>query len=440
MSKGEQVLAESRQLSFFQGEEEQSDSPTAERLTSTFVDNMRLPVHRWFRYSAGFPAEWVKSVIANVGNTPTPRVFDPFAGSGTTLIAAEDVGVPAKGVESHPFVCRVAKAKQARRNDPRVYQSHTKMVQADALKTEPQIQHYPELIRRCYRDDVLADLDRLRTAYENCEDGSPASELCWLTLVSILRKVSHVGTAQWQYVLPNKSKKNTELPFDAFERQVRLIHRDMLKSSNYAGPASVLVPGDARTCEGIESDYATLIITSPPYPNNFDYADTTRLEMTFMREIDGWGDLQKSVRRHLIRSCSQHVPQKDVNLDKVLTSSELLPIRAAITAVCQELGKVRESKGGKKTYHLMIACYFYDMAQVWLALRRVCASPSRVCFVIGNSAPYGVYVPVYEWMGKLAQAAGFGATSFEKTRDRNVKWKNRKHRVPLSEGRLWVEG
>ena len=96
--------------------------------------------------------------------------------------------------------------------------------------------------------------------------------------------------------LPNKSKKNTELPFDAFERQVRLIHRDMLKSSNYAGPASVLVPGDARTCEGIESDYATLIITSPPYPNNFDYADTTRLEMTFMREIDGWGDLQKSVR------------------------------------------------------------------------------------------------------------------------------------------------
>jgi len=83
MSKGEQVLAESRQLSFLQGEEEQSDSPTAERLTSTFVDNMRLPVHRWFRYSAGFSAEWVKSVIANVGNTPTPRVFDPFAGSCT---------------------------------------------------------------------------------------------------------------------------------------------------------------------------------------------------------------------------------------------------------------------------------------------------------------------------------------------------------------------
>lgn len=88
----------------------------------------------------------------------------------------------------------------------------------------------------------------------------------------------------------------------------------------------------------------------------------------------------------------------------------------------------------------MIACYFSDMARVWIALRRVCGRGSRVCFVIGDSAPYGVHVPVYDWMEKLAIAAGFGNPRFEKTRDRNVKWKNRKHRVPLSEGRFWVEG
>jgi len=63
-----------------------------------------------------------------------------------------------------------------------------------------------------------------------------------------------------------------------------------------------------------------------------------------------------------------------------------------------------------------------------------------VCFVIGDSAPYGVYVPVMEWMGRLAASAGFRNYEFEKTRDRNVKWKNRKHRVPLCEGRLWVNG
>jgi hypothetical protein len=44
------------------------------------------------------------------------------------------------------------------------------------------------------------------------------------------------------------------------------------------------------------------------------------------------------------------------------------------------------------------------------------------------------------WLGELAVAAGFKSYSFEKIRDRNIKWKNRKHRVPLKEGRLWIEG
>jgi hypothetical protein len=104
------------------------------------------------------------------------------------------------------------------------------------------------------------------------------------------------------------------------------------------------------------------------------------------------------------------------------------------------LAEVRLTKGGKKTYHLMVACYFRDLAQVWRSLRRVCAEGSTVCFVVGDSAPYGVYVPVIEWLGRLARAAGFRQYRFEKLRDRNVKWKNRKHRVPLCEGRLWVDG
>ena len=52
--------------------------------------------------------------------------------------------------------------------------------------------------------------------------------------------------------------------------------------------------------------------------------------------------------------------------------------------------------------------------------------------------PYGIYVPVDKWIGKLAVSAGFSSFSFEKTRERNVKWKNRKHDVPLKEGLLWI--
>jgi hypothetical protein len=407
------------------------------RNSSTFIDNMKLPVHRWFRYSAGFSAEWAEKLILSEG---ARRVFDPFAGSGTTLIAAEDAGAKSYGVESHPFVARVARAKLARRTDPEAYRTLARSVLRDARRREALLGQYPPLIHKCYREEALLDLDRLRRAISDYCHDSATSELVWLTLVSILRSTSHVGTANWQYVLPNKTKKNVSEPFNAFERQAELIYRDMTASQDARGPEARLVEADARTCAGIPADFAELVITSPPYPNNFDYADATRLEMSFMGEIAGWGDLHESVRKHLVRSCSQHVPERAVNLDEVLSSPELSPIRPELASVCHELAKVRLTRGGKKTYHLMVACYFLDLAKTWHALRRVCASPCKVCFVVGDSAPYGVYVPVHEWLARLATAAGFMDSTFERIRDRNTKWKNRKHRVPLCEGRLWIKG
>ena len=88
----------------------------------------------------------------------------------------------------------------------------------------------------------------------------------------------------------------------------------------------------------------------------------------------------------------------------------------------------------------MIAAYFIDLGKTWHELRRVCRQGSEIHFVIGDSAPYGVYVPVDKWLGELALAAGFKDFTFKKIRDRNTKWKNRKHRVPLHEGILTIKG
>jgi hypothetical protein len=407
--------------------------------SSTFLPNLGLPVHRWFRYSAGFSADWVVSVIKSKALPGAVRVFDPFAGSATTLLAAESVGAESWGVEAHPFVYRVGRAKLAWRTDAQAYLRKVEELRKAADGVAPSTAGYPDLIRRCYNEESLKALDALRRAYEKVRDGSPASELLWLTLVSILRKVSTAGTAQWQYILPNKQKRSPASVMTAFDEYVRMVYHDM-RSGPAVGAKGELLLADARSCEGVPKEFANLVVTSPPYPNNYDYADATRLEMSFMREVKGWGDLQDSVRKYLVRSCSQHVPEKSVCLSSVLQAPELEPIKSEITEVCGQLADIRESKGGRKTYHLMIACYFRDLALVWRALRSVCASPSKVCFVIGDSAPYGVYVPVIPWLGTLAQAAGFGSYAFEKTRDRNVKWKNRKHRVPLQEGRLWVEG
>jgi hypothetical protein len=369
-----------------------------------------------------------------------PCVFDPFAGSGTTLLAAEQAGAASIGVEAHPFVTKIAAAKLAWRSDPTAYSKRIETIRRRAVGLKAEIESYPPLIRKCYADGALRKLDVLRQALEAVDDETDGQKLAWLTLISILREVSHVGTAQWQYVLPNKRKRQVAEVDAAFHARSLMFQRDMLAVRGETGPAPVLHQGDARDCAGVPDNWADMVITSPPYPNNYDYADATRLEMSFMKEINGWGDLQRTVRQRLVRSCSQHVPESAVDLDSVVDSPELIPIHDELSEVCGRLAEIRRTKGGKKTYHLMVACYFRDLALVWHALRRCCKTPSRLCFVIGDSAPYGVYVPVIPWLGELALAAGFYSYRFEKTRDRNIKWKNRKHRVPLQEGRLWIEG
>lgn len=407
--------------------------------TSNFLDNMRLPIHRWFRYSAGFSAEWVKWLLAERKGTDL-RVLDPFVGSGTTCLACDEMGVPSHGIEAHPFVHRVAQAKLSYTADPERFMAKAEKAFASARKATPHTEHYPEIIRKCFGLETLDYLDRFRQAVEVEQDGSPEAGLLWMALVSSLRVASEAGTAPWQYVLPGRRKTVPPSPEVALHKAVQMIAADIRFMARRAKPRAKLRVDDARKCVTVPDGWATLVITSPPYANNYDYADATRLEMAFMGEIRGWGDLQEAVRRHLVRACSQHVPSHSVNLHQVLESPELAPIRDEIVPVCRELSAVRLERGGKKTYNNMVACYFLDMAQMWKALRRVCASPSEVCFVIGDSAPYGVYVPVIEWQGKLAQAAGFDSWTFEKLRDRNTKWKNRKHRVPLCEGHLWARG
>lgn len=268
-----------------------------EAMSSTFIDNMTLPIHRWYRYSAGFSAQWVESVIAEARQAGAVAVLDPFAGAGTTLIAAENQRVPCRGIEAHPFVAKITRAKLLYRSDPQAFLQRAVKVKRLAQTLTPSLNDYPPLIRKCFTDDALVCLDQLRRAWEKTDDQSPASQLVWLAIVAILRPVSHAGTAPWQYVLPRKTKRAPLHPFAAFESMTAMMAADMRMSGPPTGLPALLASSDARTCDGIPDQWANLVITSPPYANNYDYADATRLEMCFWREIDGWGDLQQAVRR-----------------------------------------------------------------------------------------------------------------------------------------------
>jgi len=77
-------------------------------------ENKSMPVHRWVPWIAGFSAHFVEDVIS--AYLPRNRrsqqvVLDPFAGVGTTLVEALKAGCHATGHEINPFASLVARAK-----------------------------------------------------------------------------------------------------------------------------------------------------------------------------------------------------------------------------------------------------------------------------------------------------------------------------------------
>ncbi len=436
-----------KQLALF-SQKELSPSPAQAKRngrSGSFVDNMKLPVHRWFRYSAGFSAEWVRELIrSRQEKADQLTVLDPFAGVGTTLLACNAEGAKSFGFEMHPFIFQVAGTKlDALTADLSSTKSFFEQFFRDAsARTAVFNTDQPALLLKCYTDDTLARLDLLKELYiANYASEAVESRLVWLAITSILRVSSSVGTAQWQYVLPNKAKVNVREPFGALKMKFQEIVDDIAYAQEHGWrTGATLLETDARKPNLPTSEFVDMVVTSPPYPNNYDYADATRLEMTFWGDVASWKDLHSAVRNRLLVSCSQHAAAERLTLESLLDSDLLTPIRDDLAEACFELAEVRLTKGGRKTYHTMAAAYFNDMAQVFQALRPICHSGSELCFVIGDSAPYGVYLSVDEWLGQLALAVGFSSFRFEKLRDRNVKWKNRKHRVPLKEGRLWIRG
>ncbi len=409
--------------------------------SATFADNMNMPIHKWYRYTAGFSAVWANNLIREQKLNGRTRVIDPFAGSGTVLIESEFEGVESYGIEAHPYIYRIAKAKLNWNFPADKFKTEALALLRNAKKKSITKTEFPKLIASCYPIDIIQKLEALKQTWLEEEQEEEIKNFNWFIITSILRITSPVGTAQWQYIQPTKTKARVIDPFVAFDTKVNQMYSDMKRTQNRLLNVvdSIILNEDARNIQSIPDGWGDLVITSPPYANNYDYADATRLEMTFWGDINGWADLQDNVRKHLVRACTQHVSKLGDEIDVILSNPRLKPIHSELIEVYEKLKLERLQHGGKKNYHFMIAAYFTDLANVFHSLRRVTSENALMCFVIGDSAPYGVYVPVDKWLGELAISAGFSNYSFEKLRDRNTKWKNRKHTVPLHEGRLWIK-
>lgn len=70
------------------------------------------PFQRWYRYKEGFSEAFVTKITEEYKSGLISTLLDPFAGSGTTVLTANNLGLKGIGFEVNPFSYFLMSVKQ----------------------------------------------------------------------------------------------------------------------------------------------------------------------------------------------------------------------------------------------------------------------------------------------------------------------------------------
>jgi len=446
-----------KQLSLFP-ELENIDNKHEIENWGTFKDNLKTPVHRWFTYPAGFSYKAVTHSINRFGITPDMIIYDPFMGSGTTNLTCKSLGISSFGVEAHPFVYKIAMAKMNWEiNDQEVIAFIKKVEKNFKYEVDQNINkenfslanYFPELVIKCYTQDTLEKLYILKVIFEAEELSKSVSDFFYVVITALLRDVSSAATG-WPYIAPKKVK-TTSANKDVLIEFIKLSY-EMLKdiitikqssSEYYHLSDHKLFNADSRNTEKlINNQSVDHVFTSPPYLNNFDYSDRTRLELYFWGEAKNWKDISDNIRTKLMTSATTQIVRSDSRYILLDDFKNNCPkISNLIQQSADQLAELRKVKGGKKSYDLMVIGYFNDMYQILKDVYRVLKPQTQALFVLGDSAPYSVHIPTDKLIGEIGVCIGFSDYKIEVLRKRGDKWKDnpQRHNVSLQESIIILE-
>lgn len=408
----------------------------------------RAPFDRWFRYPAGFASDYVEQIFDGLG-IGNGTVVDPFMGSGVTGTAARRRGLDFVGIEAHPVIADLARAKLHITTSGReILARAAPMAQATSLAvasaTERDIataiRSETSLVARSFAPEVLFELTHLRSQILAFGEDVIARYLRW-ALLGTLRDVANVKVG-WPYQRPALARRPTFSSVSARFVARAAQFADDIEGLPPSNTTATILTGDSGVLEtwGPWPDKGVASVASPPYLNNFDYADATRLEMYFWGLARTWRELCDMARVNMIVATTQQSNKPRMSA-AVAELASLGSAAGEIKELTSRLTEQRQLRGSRaKQYDQVVPVYFSQMQSVLACMAAHLRQGARCAWLIGDSAPYGVYVDTPRLIGELAETVGYQVRADTLLRSRGHRWVgSTRHEVQLGERLLVFE-
>ncbi len=381
----------------------------------------QLPRHRWFYFPHSFDPALVEAILTECNLTDSGSVLDPFVGSGTTLLAAQQEGLSATGLDLSPVSVVVSRAKTSRYS-PVTLEAHLDAVLSASIPPAPPVRDASARLKRAFSAGELRNLVALRQAAEAL--GSPYREFFFVALLQTAREFSRAVPDGGWFRWVKKSARGQQVR-SVFERCARAMIQDVKSTQqrNARQPGTVeVLEGDARSLT--QRRMFDAVITSPPYPNRHDYTRVFHIELLLL----GLAESEIFDLRH--RSLRSHV-EAWVNGD--CAHSFMQP--PTLANVLQDWPTEADPRVPR-----MLAGYFEDMHTTMTRLSAVTRAGGCIALVVGNVRHAGRLIPVDEVLAESAPQAGLDHTGTWVIRNRgnSAQQMGKLGRVPSRESVVFL--
>ncbi len=378
-----------------------------------FSANKAQPIHRWVPWIAGFSRNFVRSALDRHLHEPGV-VLDPFAGVGTTLIEANLAGHEAVGFEINPyaaFACRtklgafnvsadllkqatdyfleslVAAVRQMRIPKAEVPQGF----RTRGVFYSPKVLHKVLLVHDFIaelEDEGIRDLFRLAFAstmvtysnysYEPSLGRKSAAGRPDVTDFPVAREIAGKLYEMVEDIRALQNQFDEGLPCaDVFNESFFDSHRIL------------------------DSESVDVLITSPPYLNNYHYNRNTRPHLFWLGFVNSPKDMKPLGEQNFGKFWQTVRERECIDLNFPLKDME-------ISECLQTLRKKNPIRGiyGGNGWANYAASYFNDCYRFSKAAKFVLRRRGTALVVVGNSILQGVMIPTDRFLAKIAESVG----------------------------------
>ena len=386
---------------------------------SSFAKNKNLPLHRWVPWIAGFSADFVDDSIKTYlpKKDSTCWVLDPFAGVGTTLVESYLGGLNVVGFEINPYAALATKIKlnamkisvHDLTRQIAAFERFMEKAEGGILKREPRSEPptgfsgRTQLFSPKVERKVLYALD-----FINSIGDSTVKDIFRLGLGSVMVSFSNYSyepslTRRVAVDKPNIEDANVGLSLSA---KLHLMLEDIgwvqghMKTLGYRPKTKVFAKSIFSALDCLQQrNFIDLLVTSPPYLNNYHYPRNTRPQMHWLgftsgtgytgaRETESFGKFWQTVR-----------------------DAEPIPLAFEMPQLSDIIEAIRNRNTEKGCYGgpgwaNYVTTYFNDTHRFCKVLAPLLKPEAVSIIVLGNSIIQGIEVKTDYFFGKIGELVG----------------------------------